>query len=216
MNRQLPLRVMLVEDHALVRSAIRQALAAGGIEVVAEASSAEVALGIAVAERPDIVLVDIDLPGLNGIALVRELAHRLPGTRFVMLTVSDAESDLLDAVRAGASGYLTKDMTPAALVRTLEGVREGELAMARRTAARLVQRLVEVIERARATMPGSLPELSPRENEVLRLLADGLTDREIGEALTISRRTVESHVSSILAKLGVTSRAHAARRYRDA
>jgi DNA-binding NarL/FixJ family response regulator len=206
---------MLVEDHDLVRSAIRHALAGSGIELVGEASSAEGALEVAPRVRPDIMLVDIDLPGMNGIALVRELATRLPDTHMVMLTVSGTESDVLDAVRAGARGYLTKDLGPEALVRALRGVTNGELAMPRALASRLVWRLLDVLGRTRATMPGTLPELSPRENEVLRLLADGLTDREIAEGLTISRRTVESHVSSILAKLSVPTRAHAARRYRQ-
>ncbi len=211
-----PLRVMLVDDHALVRAAIRQALGAPDVEVVAEAATAEEALALAHEAAPDVLLVDIDLPGMDGLRLVRELAARLPETAIVMLTVSTSERDVIDAMRHGARGYLTKDLSPEALLRTIRGVRDGELAMPRRMAARLVARLVETSRRAPALdADPALATLSAREAEVLRLLADGLTDREIGEALTISPRTVESHVGSILAKLDVRNRAEAAKRYRE-
>ncbi len=211
-----PIRVMLVDDHALVRAAIRQAISAPGIELVAEAASAEEAMGLGPTARPDVLLVDIDLPGMDGLRLLRELATRLPDTRIVMLTVSTAERDVLDAMRYGASGYLTKDLSPDALLRSVRGVHAGELAMPRRMAARLVRRLVATSRHAPATTDGAaLASLSAREGEVLRLLADGLTDRAIADALGISPRTVESHVGSILGKLGVRNRAEAAGLYRE-
>jgi len=126
-----PLRVMLVDDHAFVRSAIRQALTAPDISIVAEASTAEEALRVALDARPDVLLIDIDLPGMNGLRLLRELAPRLPDTRFVMLTVSTDQADVLEAVRLGASGYLTKDLDADALLRSIRGVRDGDLAMPR-------------------------------------------------------------------------------------
>ena len=131
MGPEPPLRVMLVDDHALVRSAIRQALQAPDIDVVGEASSAEEALSIAPMLRPDLVLLDIDLPGLSGIEAVRELAPRLPGTKIVMLTVSMDRRDLLGAVRHGAYGYLTKDLSGDALLRAVRGIRQGDLPMSR-------------------------------------------------------------------------------------
>lgn len=209
------LRVMLVDDHALVRAAVRQAIDAPDVEMVAEAGSAEEALQLAIEQRPDVLLVDIDLPGMDGVGLVRELAPRLPETRIVMLTVSSADHHLVDAMRYGACGYLTKDLAPEALLRAVRSAHAGELAMPRRMAARLVRRLVESSRGSRAADDPMLATLSGREVEVLRLLGEGLTDRQIGEALTISGRTVETHVSSILHKLGVRNRAEAAQRLRD-
>jgi two-component system nitrate/nitrite response regulator NarL len=131
-----------------------------------------------------------------------------------MLTVSRAERDLLDAIRAGARGYLSKDLSPDALVRSVRAVRDGIMPMARRDATLLVSRLADALPRHQAVGVTALPELTVRENEVLGLLADGMTDREIAVALVVSRRTVESHVRNILDKLGVQSRLDAARIYR--
>jgi DNA-binding NarL/FixJ family response regulator len=197
------IRVMLVDDHALVRAAVRQALAAPDLELVGEAASAE-----------DVLLLDIDLPGMDGVQLVRELAPRLPDTRIVMLTVSAADRDVAQAMRNGAAGYLTKDLSPEALQRAVRSAHRGELAMPRVLADRLVRTLVAGAGRGhdgREDLAGS--GLTARELEVLRLLADGMTDREIAASLTISTRTVETHVGSILHKLGARNRAEAARRY---
>jgi DNA-binding NarL/FixJ family response regulator len=207
---------MLVDDHPLVRAAVRQAITAPDVELVAEAATAEEALALAPDVRPDVLLVDIDLPGMDGVALVRELAPRLPETRIVMLTVSSSDRHLMDAMRYGACGYLTKDLAPDALLRSVRSAYAGELAMPRRLAARLVHRLVESSGRAATDADDpELASLTGREAEVLRLLADGLTDREIAASLTVSPRTVETHVSSVLHKLGARNRAEAARRYRE-
>ncbi len=208
-----PLRVMLVDDHALVRSAIRQAITAPDVEVVGEASTAEEALALAPTLRPDVILLDLDLPGMSGAHLVRELAPRLPQTRIVMLTVSTSRRDLLDAMRNGARGYLTKDLSPDALLRSVRGIRRGDLPMSRAFAAHVVDELARAARRGSGSSPAN--GLSSREEEVLHLLADGLTDREIAANLQISPRTVETHVSNVLHKLGVRNRAEAARRYRD-
>ncbi len=210
------LRVMLVDDHALVRSAVRQAISGPDLELVAEAATAEEALLLAPQVQPDILLLDIDLPGMSGVLLVRELAPRLPATRIVMLTVSRADRDLDEAIRHGAVGYLTKDLTPEALARAVRAAYDGDLVMNRRMAGRLVRRLVGEARAAPAKKDDvGVASLSGRERGVLRLLADGLTDREIATSLTISPRTVETHVSNIIHKLGVRNRAEAARRYRD-
>ena len=209
------LRVMLVDDHALVRSAVRGALDAPDIEVVAEASSAEAALDEALRARPDVLLLDVDMPGMSGLQLIRELRPRLPDTQIVMLSVSGDDRNVLEAMRHGAAGYLTKDLGPEALQRAVRGLRKGDLAMSRRMAARTLKRFIEGGS-AVAAADSALSALSSRELQVLGNLADGLTDREIADALVISPRTVESHVSSILRKLEVRNRAEAALRYREA
>jgi two-component system nitrate/nitrite response regulator NarL len=211
-----PITVMLVDDHALVRSAVRQALSAPDIQVVGEASNADEALLLAPQLSPDVLLLDLNLPGTSGLSLLRELAPRLPSTRIVMLTISDDRRDLLDAVRNGAAGYLTKDLSPDALQRAVRGIRSGDLAMSRAMAAEVIQHLASATNRPSAVGGAAgLPGVSAREEEVLALLADGLTDREIAERLGISPRTVETHVGSLLNKLGVRNRAQAARRYRE-
>jgi two-component system NarL family response regulator len=211
-----PIRVMLVDDHALVRSAVRQALSAEDIQVVGEASTAEQAMLLATDLQPDVLLLDLNLPGTSGLAVLRELAPRIPSTKIVMLTISDDRRDLLDAVRNGAAGYLTKDLNPDALQRAVRGIRSGDLAMSRAMAAEVIQHLATAANRPSGTDASSgLPGVSPREEEVLALLADGLTDRQIADRLGISPRTVETHVGSLLNKLGVRNRAQAARRYRE-
>ena len=132
-----------------------------------------------------------------------------------MLTVSSADRDVADAMRYGASGYLTKDLSPEALARALHATQTGELIIPRRLAARLLARALRRPMSEPAAEDAMLDRLTTRERDILRLLADGLGDRDIATALTISRRTVESHVSSILRKLEVRNRAEAARRYRD-
>ena len=218
MNTPAPARpkttVMLVEDHALVRTAVRQAISTHDIEVIAETSTAEAAIEPALELRPDIILLDIDLPGMSGLQFLREVAPRLPATKIIMLTVSAAHRDLVEAVRFGAAGYLTKDLTPDALLRSVRGARDGDLPMPRRLAAEVMAHL------ARGTRPVTgesteLPRLTDRETEILRMISDGLTDREAAAALRISIRTVETHVSNVLHKLGVRSRADAARMYRE-
>lgn len=210
-----PLRVVIVEDHALVRSAVRHALeSSADLAVVGEAVTAEEAVGLIAECRPDVVLLDIDLPGMRGTELLRELAPRFPSTWIVMLTVSRAERDLIDSIRAGARGYLSKDLSPEALVRSIRAVRDGIMPMSRANASLLVSRFAAAMPRHQTLGVSALPELTVRENEVLGLLADGMTDREISVALVVSRRTVESHVRNILEKLGVASRLEAARIYR--
>ena len=216
MTTEAPLRVMLVDDHALVRSAVRQALTAADVEVVGEAATAEEALLLAPQLRPDVILLDINLPGSDGMHVLRELRPRLPDTKIVMLTVSSEHRDLMDAVRQGAAGFLTKDLSPDALLRAVRGIRRGDLPMSRAMAAEVVRSLAARSTSAPAAGTNEvLASLSAREAEVLRHLAAGRTDREIGEQLGISPRTVETHVGSILHKLNVRNRAAAARIYRE-
>jgi DNA-binding NarL/FixJ family response regulator len=208
-----PIRVMIVEDHALVRSAVRQAISGPDIAVVAEAATGEAAMSMAPEVQPDIMLVDIDLPGMSGLHLVRELGPRMPSTKIIMLTVSSARRDLIDAIKFGAMGYLTKDLSPEALVRSIKGAHDGEMPMPRRMAAEVISHL-----RSSGTAPvdeGVLSRLTSREIEILRLISEGLTDRQAAAALQLSVRTVETHVSNLLHKLGARNRAEAARTWRE-
>jgi len=205
---------MIVDDHVLLRNAVREAISAPDVEVVAEAATAEDALRIAATVRPDVLLLDINLPGMDGLQLVRELAPTFPRTRIVMLSVSTSERDLETAMRYGAAGYITKDVTPELLLGAVRSAHRNELVLDPAKAAGLVRHLVRAGDRSLAAAgdPGSAT-LSARELDILRLVADGLTDREIAESCTISIRTVETHVSAILHKLGVRDRVEAARRY---
>lgn len=208
------LRVYLVDGHTLVRGAIRQAIEGDDIELVGEAASGEQALDELPELRPDVVILEVDLPGVGGLQLLRELSPRLPDTKFVMLTDSTDRRDVLEAIRNGACGYLTKDLVAGALKRAVQGVARGEMPMARRRMALLVRDLVEAAHQTGA-VGEALVGLTVREVVVLRLMADGRMDHEIAAALTISPRTVETHVSNILHKLGVRNRAEAGKRYRD-
>jgi DNA-binding NarL/FixJ family response regulator len=207
--------VMIVDDHPLVRSAVARAVNADDMEIVAEASSAEEALEIAPLFNPDVMLVDIALPGISGLQLVRELAPRLPRTRILMLSMSSADRDVADAMRNGAKGYLTKDVSPDALARSIRGAMSGELIMPRKLAARLLAQMTWRGAREPIPEHDAGEPLTRREIDVLRLVADVLSDRDVAVALTISSRTVETHVGSILRKLGVRNRGEAAQRYRD-
>jgi DNA-binding NarL/FixJ family response regulator len=206
-----PVRALLVEDHVLVRAAIADTLTDIGIAVTGQASSGEEALEMLLTSRPDIVLVDLDLPGMSGLALTREIVGRLEDATLIVLSGSNDEDDVLAAIRAGAAGYLTKDLSPEAFARAVLGAAQGELPMPRRMAARVIRALVAGERRRANVYPSDASALSQREEEVLVLVCEGLTDRAIGERLGISARTVGHHVGSILAKLGVTSRAAAAR-----
>jgi DNA-binding NarL/FixJ family response regulator len=155
------------------------------------------------------------MPGMSGLQLIRELRPRLPEAKIVMLTVSGDDRTVLEAMRLGAAGYLTKDLGPEALQRTVRGIRSGDLPMSRRMAARAMRRFIEGDVHGVGVEESLLGTLSSRELEVLAHLADGLTDREIAGALVISPRTVETHVGNVLRKLGVRNRAEAARSYRE-
>ena len=209
------LRVMLVDDHALVRSAVRQALTADDVEVVGEATSGAEALLMAPQLRPDVMLLDLRMPGMDGLHVLRELAPRLPHTKIVMLSISEERRDLYEAMRSGAAGYLTKDLSPDALLRSVRGIRSGHLPMSRTMASDVIRHLASTAKRKPTTKgETALDNLSRREVEVLGYLADDLTDKQIAARLHISPRTVETHVGRILEKLGASNRAQAARALR--
>jgi DNA-binding NarL/FixJ family response regulator len=201
--------VLLADDHAAVRAGIRLALAGEGFDVVAEAADGPEAVALALELKPDLALLDVNMPG-SGIKAAEEIAHALPSTFVVMLTVSRDDDDLFAALRAGASGYLLKDTDPGRLPYALRGVLEGEAALPRGLVARLIEEFRTRGKRRRLPLMRQRGvELTDREWEVLELLHDGLSTSEIASRLSISPVTVRRHVSEILKKLRVTSREEA-------
>jgi DNA-binding NarL/FixJ family response regulator len=201
--------VLLADDHAAVRAGIRLALAGEGFNVVAEAADGPEAVTLAIEARPDIALLDVNMPG-SGIKAAEEIVAALPGTTVVMLTVSRDDDDLFAALRAGASGYLLKDTDPGRLPFALRGVLDGEAALPRGLVARLIDEFRTRGKRRRLPLMRQRGvELTEREWEVLEFLHDGLSTAEIADRLSISPVTVRRHVSEILKKLRVTSREEA-------
>lgn len=202
---------LFVVDRRPARAAVRRAVEGTHVRVVGEAGCGEIALETAAPSEPDVVLVQDDLPGMSGLELIRELAPALPQSRLVMLAVSRDRCDLLDALRAGASGYLGSDLPGPALVRSITAVSGGEIAISRRLAAEVV---LELVDRHAAEPDPLLDRLSRRELDVLRAVALGRTDRQIAVLLGIGVRTVESHVGNVLRKLDAPNRGAASARYR--
>ena len=200
------LRVVVADDHAPTRAGIRGALQGEGFEVVAEVPDAPRAVEAAREHRPDVCLLDIHMPG-NGIVAAAEIVADLPETAIVMLTASRDDDDLFDALRAGASGYLLKDMDPDRLAPALQGVLAGEASLPRALMAKVVQEFA-----TRPTKRGLLrnaptaERLTRREEEVLELMALGLRNDEIAKRLFVSPVTIRTYVAAILRKLRVTDR----------
>jgi DNA-binding NarL/FixJ family response regulator len=206
-------RVLLVDRADLWRSIVRKALSVPGIEIVGEASTPEAAMHAAILLRPDVVLLDTYVAQMTTHDLIKDLTSRARGVKVVLF--SD-RTDHLEAVRAlssGASGYLTKDVSKAALCRAIRGCGSGDLPMSRRMAALTLRHFVEVQAGAAQTSSAHRMDLTGRETEILEKMAAGMTDREIADDLRISTRTVESHVANVLRKLGVRNRTAATRRF---
>jgi len=200
------IRVVIADDHPPTRTGVRAALERGGFVVCAEAADGNAAIEAARRERPDVCLLDIHMPG-DGIRAAETIAHELPETAVVMLTVSRSDADLFDALRVGACGYLLKDIDPERLPLALYGVLEGEAALPRRLVALLIEEFRERRRRRRIPLGGRRSvELTDREWEVLELMRDGLSTEEIAARLFISPVTVRTHVSAILRKLQVPTR----------
>jgi DNA-binding NarL/FixJ family response regulator len=199
------IRVLVVDDHAVVREGLRTFLELqDGIEVAGEAGDGEEAVREAERLRPDVVLMDLVMPRLDGVGAMRELRRRLPASRVIVLTSFAEDDRLLPAIRAGAAGYLLKNVQPQELARAVRAAHDGEAMLDPSVAARLVEAI--------AQPPGEAPpeRLTRREREVLDLIARGFSNKRIALELGIAEKTVKTHVGHVLAKLGVSDRTQAA------
>jgi DNA-binding NarL/FixJ family response regulator len=201
------IRVLIVDDHAVVREGLRTFLELqDGLEVIGEAGDGEEAVSLATSLHPDVVLMDLVMPKLDGVGAMRELRGRVPETRVIVLTSFLDDERLLPAIEAGAAGYLLKDVEPTELARAVRAAHAGEALIAPSVAARLLSAFAE-----RPRVAAAEPKrLTPREHEVLGLIAAGRSNKRIAFELGISEKTVKTHVGHLLAKLGVTDRTQAA------
>ncbi len=205
-----PIKVMIVDDHALFRRGLQMVLEGEkDIEVVAEASDGHEAVEKAEATTPDVVLMDVRMPKRTGIEATATIKDTLPSTKILMLTISDEEADLYEAIKAGASGYLLKEISIDEVSGAVRSVHAGQSLISPSMASKLLTEFAAMVKRKdeRAQVPG--PRLTDRELEVLKLVAKGMNNRDIGSELFISENTVKNHVRNILEKLHLHSRMEA-------
>jgi len=201
-----PIRILIADDHALVRSGVQALLeTVDDLEVVGEAADGQQAVRAVLALRPDVILLDLEMPVMDGIAAIEQIMAQWPDARILVLTSFATDDRVFPAVKAGALGYLLKDSGPDALVEAIRQVQRGESSLHPKIARKLIQELARP-----ALQPPTVDPLTPREIEVLRLVAQGLGNQEIADELVIGEATVRSHVSSILSKLHLASRTQAA------
>ena len=209
-----PITVIIVDDHTVVRQGVRALLETyPDIRVVAEAASGEEAVRLAAQHAPDVLLMDLVMPGMDGVSATREVKRISPRTRIIVLTSYHTDEHIFPAIRAGALSYLLKDVTPEELAAAVRKAAQGEAILHPRVAARLIQELHAAQKPSSASQPAAPPplaDLTEREREVLRLIAEGLSNAEIAARLVISEHTVKSHVSNILSKLHLADRTQAA------
>jgi len=201
--------VVVADDHAMFRRGLRELLEEHGLNVLGEASTGKAALDLAGAFAPDVVVMDLHMPIMSGVEATRRIAEVAPTTRVLVLTVSASEDDVVEAILAGATGYLLKDAKVPEILAGIHSALVGDTMISPAIATQIVERLKDH-EARREALPAIAAELSERELEVMRLLAEGMDNVEIGEALYISPRTVKNHISNILHKLRIENRIQAA------
>lgn len=208
------LTALIVDDHPLFRKGMRTLLdSMPDIEVIGEAISGKEAVEMATAHQPDVVLMDLQMPGGSGLAAIRELGKSSPNIRILVVTLFEDDESVFAALRAGARGYILKDADEEEMIRAIRAVGEGEAIFS----AAIASRLMDYFAASRSLIPQEVfPELTEREREILTLIARGKTNAEIAAELTISLKTVRNHVSNIYSKLQVADRTQAAIRAREA
>jgi len=205
-----PLRILLVDDHILFRTGVKAVLASrSDMEVVGEAGDGLEAVELARETMPDVILMDIKMPGCNGLEATRRIKQELPYVNVFMLTVSEDDEHVLEAIKSGAQGYLIKDLKARQLFDALEGVAKGEAAFSGVIAAKILREFDKTVRGANRDLEGAEP-LTQREIEVLQMVAQGKSNQEIAEALVVSESTVKNHLRNILGKLHLRNRIEAA------
>ncbi len=204
------IRLMIADDHELFRRGLRMVLEdEDDIEVIGEASDGEVAVELAREHAPDVVVMDVRMPGLTGIEAARRVKEEEPGTKILMLTISDEEDDLYEAIKAGANGYLLKEISIDEISHAVRSVHSGQSLISPSMASKLLDEFAAMIKKEEQKEEVPAPRLTPREMEVLEHVAQGMNNREIAKALFISENTVKNHVRNILEKLHLHSRMEA-------
>ena len=204
------MRVLLADDHALFRAGIASLLDAWGMEVVGQAANGFEAIELTRRLRPDLVLMDIRMSPCNGLEATQVIKTESPDVKVIIVTVSEDDHDLFEAVKSGAEGYLLKGMSEEELSSTLEKLSAGEPALSPGLAVKILDEFARMAREGTSQSAGAEGRLTDREHDVLRLVADGATNREIGARLSISENTVSFHMKHILAKLHLKNRAQAA------
>jgi len=197
--------VVIVDDHHLFRAGVRAELD-GLVDVLGDAANVEDAVRMVLDVKPDVVLLDVQMPGGGGVEVIRQVAARAPGQRFLALSVSDAAEDVIAIIRAGARGYVTKTISGAELADAVRRVAEGDAVFSPRLAGFVLDAFAGAASLPPAEVDPELDQLSPREREVLRHIARGYLYKEIALRLSISQKTVEAHVSAVLRKLQLSNR----------
>ncbi|WP_427134911.1 response regulator [Pseudarthrobacter sp. S9] len=205
-----PIRVLLVDDQALVRMGFRMVLdAQDGVEVVGEAADGGTGIDMSRTLAPDVVLMDVRMPDTDGIAATRLIVQECPQSRVIVLTTFDLDEYAFAALRAGASGFLLKDVGPAELLTAIRAVAGGDAAISSRVSRRMLDLFSQRLPSGPPSGDGAVAALTPREAEILSAIAGGLTNTEIGEQMFVAESTVKSHVGRILMKLRLRDRVHA-------
>jgi len=204
------MRILIADDHALFRDGLRSLLQSQGHEVVGEAPNGKMAVELAKKLRPDLVLMDISMPELNGVAATRELSVQLPEVKVVILTASEQDDTLFEAIKAGAQGYLLKNLEADEFFALLDGVGRGEPALTPGLARKLLHEFAKPATATAESAPNMPDSLTDREREVLELMVEGVTaNRKMAKRLGVSENTVKFHVRNILDKLRLNNRAQA-------